>query len=237
MNRRSFLIYVPSVALCCTQYSWASDFLDPEDWEPSGKPSIKPVDPDDVPGGSHEEAKTYLCSFNSSISMGHHQARPMACPGTNWSDPYAQILMRVIDYLNHRPDHYVVGPKPGSRNATAYFCGVGEYRRKAIDWDPQFLWELSRRAGTPHAATAVLFHELGHHINADMSLRTGPDRELWADSFAGFHLAKGGIPQREAVAVFSLMGGGGGTHPPAQQRVAAAAAGWQKGMMQKRSGY
>ena len=190
---------------------------------------------DDVNSGLNE-TKHYLCSFNTRILLENIMTGLPACPRSDWNDQYGQILRQAIDYLHHRPDHYVVGPKPGSQNATAYFCGVGGHRKKAIDWDPQFLWQLSQQAGTSNAAIAILLHELGHHVNSDISIQTGPDRELWADSFAGFHLARVNVPQNEAVAVFYLMGSGGATHPPSEQRVAAAAAGWQKGMLQKQRG-
>ena len=205
---------------------------------PSGELEI-PSEPN-VPESVHDDVNSgtnYLCSFNPAILLGNILTGGLpACPRSGWNDQYGQILMQAIDYLNHRPDHYVVGPKLGSRNATAYFCGVGGRRKKAIDWDPQFLRQLSQQAGTPNAAIAILLHELAHHVNSDTSLQTGPNRELYADHFAGFHLARVNVPQNEAVAVFSLMGDGGPSHPPAQQRVAAAAAGWQKGMSQKQRG-
>ena len=199
---------------------------------PPPPPPPPPPDDNDVNSGTN-----YLCSFNPEILLGNILTGGLpACPRSGWNDPYGQVLMQAIDYLNHRPDHYVVGPKPGSRNATAYFCGVGGHRKKAIDWDPQFLFKLSQQAGTDKAAIAILLHELAHHVNSDTSFQTGPERELYADHFAGFHLARVNVPQNEAVVVFSLLGDGGTSHPPAQRRVAAAAEGWQKGMLQKQRG-
>lgn len=252
MNRRNFNSYLTAAVVLgsSSRTAFGEMFPGQSDSEtsngssmfPSGEiiTSSEPNEPervhDDANAGANEE-KNYLCSFNPAILLENLSTVLHACPRSDWNDPYGQILMQAIDHLNHRPDHYVVGPKHGSKNATAYYCNIGGNRKKAIDWDPQFLWQLSRQAGTDQAATAVLLHELGHHVNTDPGTRTGPERELWADSFAGFHLARVNVPLDHAVAVFRLLGGGGGTHPPAEMRVEAAATGWQKAMMQKQRGF
>jgi len=89
-------------------------------------------------------------------------------------------------------------------NAAALLHGDERY----VLYNPRFLDDVSRRAGTPWAAISVLAHEIGHHLGGhtldDRSSR--PHTELEADQFSGFVLARLGASLDEAQAAMRLMG-------------------------------
>lgn len=57
-------------------------------------------------------------------------------------------------------------------------------------YDPNFLEELSTRAGTTLAAAWLMSHEAGHHLqrNYNLQYQVGAFKELGADCFSGFFL-------------------------------------------------
>jgi len=112
-------------------------------------------------------------------------------------------------------------------NAAALLHGDERY----VLYNPRFLDDVSRRAGTPWAAISVLAHEIGHHLGGhtldDRSSR--PHTELEADQFSGFVLARLGASLDEAQAAMRLMGAwrANKSHPAGQARLDAIRDGWE----------
>jgi hypothetical protein len=91
-------------------------------------------------------------------------------------------------------------------------------------------------ARTDWAGVALLAHECGHHWNDHLSDNLGsrPPKELEADTFAGFAVARLGGSLDDALALFHQMPRdalppGQPTHPRRADRLQAAAVGWRNG--------
>jgi hypothetical protein len=110
--------------------------------------------------------------------------------------------------------------------------------REAILYNPVFLEEVTERAGTEWAAASVIAHELGHHYyghahDAAHGLPPGVvrERELEADYFSGYVLARMGAAARDAEAAQEILfdEAPSETHPGSQDRMRAILAGWADG--------
>ena len=110
--------------------------------------------------------------------------------------------------------------------------------REAIVYNPDFLDEVNLRAGTPWAAVSVIAHELGHHYyrhSADpvdtLPPETLRERELVADYFSGFVLARMGASVEDAEAAQEALYDDASTptHPDSARRLRAITAGWSDG--------
>ncbi len=103
-------------------------------------------------------------------------------------------------------------------------------RRKVL-YSTGFFNDLANSPGGKWAVTAVLAHEIAHHLNGD-PLDIGPDRagaELKADWASGKTVCELGGSWREAQS--ALVSFGGQQHPsypPLSARLEAVAQGWQK---------
>lgn len=103
-----------------------------------------------------------------------------------------------------------------------------------IVYNPAFLQNAINRYG-PWAGIGVLAHECGHHVNMDASFygsfKHSWSKELEADAFAGYALAKLGASLKEAqqfqYTVYDLWGSP--SHPDSPKRLAAVQLGWIRG--------
>ena len=250
MNSRYFFTAVIVVCALCAYYTMAFG-----QWP--GEEPMSSVDADgwptigQVPAGQYvpPDAENFVCTFNhvnpaqvlNRLGMGPHR-RPM-CPsgpsnyGSYFSGDRQEALERLIQAAGVREDRIVMMEQTGIQNAGAMLCEDydGEVKQLVV-WDPVFLTELDRRAGTNWASVAVLAHELAHHLNNDTGQNPGRiplherrEQELYADRYAGQKLGEFGVSKEDAVAVFHHMGEGGESHPPTRQRVASASEGWEAG--------
>ena len=116
----------------------------------------------------------------------------------------------------------------GVPNAAAITEGSQRY----ILYNQNFIREISTVAESEWAATSILAHEVGHHLNGHTLDRQGsrPTIELEADYFSGYILQKLGANIQDAQAAMNRAGDpyGSSTHPPKHDRLAAIASGWAK---------
>lgn len=253
MNRRYFFT---AVGVLCAL--WAGNNLAFGQWP--GESKAPRVDSDFWPGASQKptgnyvppNAENFVCTFDylspaqipSLMGMGPH-GKPM-CPsspsnyGSYFSGDRQEALERLIEQAGVRQDRIVTMEKAGLQNAVAMLCEDydGEVKQLVV-WDPHFLGELDRKAGTNWASVAVLAHELAHHLNNDTGQNPGRippherrEQELYADRYAGQKLRAFGVSKDNAVAVFHHLGAGGDTHPSADERVVMAGEGWEAGRAQ-----
>ena len=109
---------------------------------------------------------------------------------------------------------------------------------QAIVYNPSFLESVAERAGTSWAAVSVIAHELGHHYYrhstgriADLPEEVARQRELDADYFSGYALARMGASLEDAEAAQNALFDETGTptHPKSAERLQAILAGWVDG--------
>jgi hypothetical protein len=132
----------------------------------------------------------------------------------------------------------------GGENATVF--RERKLPQDATAWpamvvDNLWLQQIAMRAGTSWVETAVLAHELGHvvyhHIDvAPTDQKPVWDRELEADQYAGYALAKLGATLADAQAVFRIIAPpttpndyNPNDHPSRDYRLAAVRKGWLAG--------
>lgn len=111
-------------------------------------------------------------------------------------------------------------------NAAAVNLGAARY----ILYNPSFIQEIAAKTHNRWAATAILSHEVGHHLNGH-TLQSGgsrPPLELEADFFSGFILERLGAQIEDATAVIEQFApdAGSTTHPRKQTRLESIRAGW-----------
>lgn len=171
----------------------------------------RPVDP-----------KTVLCVYDGSSTR----------EGLTELQPDTVIDQEVTAILNSlsldRPSNLVLRPGTVENAAATFEPGTGTMPpRRVILYNQQYFILLPHIAG-PWGRTAVLAHELGHHLNGHSETpEVDPQREIQADRFAGRVLAILGANLDEATAVLSQVSElVTRTHPGRMQRRAAMVNGW-----------
>jgi len=106
------------------------------------------------------------------------------------------------------------------------------HRKRYILYNPSFINSLYTVTKDKWAATALLAHEVGHHLNGHTIRKGGssPRLELEADEFAGFILYKLGASLEQAQSVMNYIAkpGRSKTHPGKNSRMEAIRKGWDK---------
>ncbi len=182
----------------------------------------------------------FLFSLFTTVAMaqqngrvGNHPTIGKWVPSTSITSNFtsstegAQIARQIIDVvgLNANLDVRESSQVP---NAAAIIYGGRRY----VLYNGNFINQLIRTTGTKWAATSVLAHEIGHHLNGHTITAGGsqPAIELEADEFSGFVLRKMGATLAEAQAAMKTLPSATAsrTHPAQYDRLASIATGWNK---------
>ena len=129
----------------------------------------------------------------------------------------------------------VVGLKPHFeiRSADIPNAAAIIYRNKRyVLYNPDFVGELNKAAGSKWASVSILAHEIGHHLNGHTLEEGGsrPDIELEADEFSGFVMKRLGASLQDAQMAMKIAASvkASHTHPAKAQRLVAIETGWNK---------
>jgi hypothetical protein len=126
-------------------------------------------------------------------------------------------------------ENFQVREQNGINNAYATIIR----NQRFIVYDNHFLEQLDSYAGTQWASISVLAHEMGHHYYNHMLNAGGstPSKELEADYFSGYIMAKMGATMQEAEAAMSKIASpvASSTHPGKTDRLNAITKGWNAG--------
>lgn len=183
--------------------------------------------------------KLLLILFLMGGSIGVFAQRVNQCgiiiPSTYLRNDFASVY-EAKSYVNRMLDHadweenFQLREQNGINNAYATIIRNQRY----IVYDNNFLERLDGYAGTKWASISVLAHEMGHHYYNHMFGVTGstPPKELEADFFSGYMMAKMGAGLEEAKAAMSKIASpsASSSHPAKSDRLNAITRGWNDAM-------
>jgi len=174
-----------------------------------------------------------LFLFNGSIvAVAQHANQcgiiiPPASLRSNFSSVYeaGSYLDNMLEHINWQ-ENFQVREQKCINNAYATIIRNQRY----IVYDNRFLESLDRYAGTKWASISVLAHEMGHHYHNHVVSGAGstPPKELEADFFSGYVMAKMGAGLEEAKAAMAQIASprASASHPAKADRLNAIANGW-----------
>ncbi|MBB1284589.1 M48 family metalloprotease [Flavisolibacter sp. BT320] len=146
---------------------------------------------------------------------------------SNFSSVYeaGDYIRTMLGHINWQ-ENFQIQEQNGINNAYAAIIRNQRY----IVYDNNFLENLDAYSGTKWASISVLAHEMGHHYRNHVVDRQGstPPKELEADYFSGYVMAKMGASQAEALAAMEKIAAtrGSASHPARADRLSAIAQGW-----------
>lgn len=152
---------------------------------------------------------------------------PPASTRSNFSSVYEAegYIRNMLDKINWQ-ENFQLREQNGINNAYATIIRNQRY----IVYDNTFLENLDAYASTKWASISVLAHEMGHHYRNHVIDQQGstPPKELEADYFSGYVMAKLGASLPEARAAMEKIATtrGSSSHPARADRLAAIAQGW-----------
>lgn len=152
---------------------------------------------------------------------------PPASNQSNFQSVYeaGAYVDRMLDSINWQ-ENFNIREQAGINNAYATIIRNQRY----IIYDNAFLEGLDNYAQTKWASLSVMAHEMGHHYrNHVVDLRgSTPAKEIEADYFSGYVMAKMGASLNEAMAAMQQIASerGSATHPAKGSRLTAISQGW-----------
>jgi hypothetical protein len=145
--------------------------------------------------------------------------------GFNSNDEAQKIIMAIIDVVGLKPNFLI--RSANVPNAAAVILKGERY----ILYNPDFIYDMDKVAGSRWASISILAHEIGHHLNGHTLNNTGsrPELELEADEFSGFVLRKMGATLTESQLAMKIAASqeASHTHPAKINRLAAIDKGWR----------
>ncbi len=144
-------------------------------------------------------------------------------------DAVDKILSQIGLFRN-----FTIQECPDINNAVAKNIDVGDGKKaRYILYDNEFFEKISDKASNDWAATSILAHEIGHHLNGHSLNNEGSNLawELEADEFSGFVLARMGSSLEDAQSAIKTLKREEATrtHPAKADRLNAIAKGWSRG--------
>src|SRR5215203_82342 len=164
---------------------------------------------------------------------------PPASATRNFQSVYeaGAYINTMLDSINWK-ENFNLREQNGINNAYATIIR----NRRYIIYDNNFLENLDAYANTKWASISVLAHEMGHHYRNHVVDQQGstPPKELEADYFSGYVMAKLGANVTEAVAAMEKIASAkaSATHPAKADRLKSIMQGWNyaKGLTNTNSG-
>ena len=152
---------------------------------------------------------------------------PPATNRSNFQSVYeaGAYVNRMLDSINWQ-ENFNIREQAGINNAYATIIRNQRY----IIYDNAFLESLDNYAQTRWASLSVIAHEMGHHYRNHVVDARGstPPKEIEADYFSGYVMAKMGATLNESIAAMQRIASerGSTTHPAKANRLTAITQGW-----------
>jgi hypothetical protein len=136
-----------------------------------------------------------------------------------------EYINTMLDSINWK-ENFTIREQNGINNAYATIMN----NRRYIIYDNAFLENLDGYAKTKWASISVLAHEMGHHYRNHVidSKGSTPPKEIEADYFSGYVMAKLGASLDESLRGMSLIASprASSSHPGKDERLDAISRGW-----------
>lgn len=137
------------------------------------------------------------------------------------------ILNNMLKAISWQ-ENFNVREQNGIQNAYATIIN----RARWIVYDNDFLENLDAYTATKWASISVLAHEMGHHYYNHVVSSSGstPPKEIEADAFSGYIMAKLGATLQESIAAMQAIASdrASSSHPAKNDRVSAITRGWNE---------
>ncbi|MBX3240425.1 MAG: hypothetical protein KIT80_01745 [Chitinophagaceae bacterium] len=138
-----------------------------------------------------------------------------------------EIINNMLNIISWQ-ENFSVREQNGIQNAYATIIN----RVRWIVYDNNFLEDLDAYTSTKWASISVLAHEIGHHYYNHVVSSSGsvPPKEIEADAFSGYVLAKMGATLQQSIAAMQAIASdrASSSHPAKNDRVAAITRGWNE---------
>ena len=177
----------------------------------------------------------FLSGSTALMAQQVNQCGIIIPPATSLRTDFASVyeaksyINNMLDQINWQ-QNFQVREQNGINNAYATVMNNQRY----IVYDNRFLERLDSYAGTKWASISVLAHEVGHHYHNHVLSNSGssPSKELEADFFSGYVMAKLGASLEQAKAAMSEIASpvASRSHPAKADRLNSIARGWNDAM-------
>ena len=153
---------------------------------------------------------------------------------TKFSSVYEanNIVKQMLDTINWN-ENFKLQEKNGIQNAYATIIN----NMRWIVYDNNFLEDIDEYTKTRWSSISILAHEMGHHYYNHVVSQSGSTipKELEADAFSGFMMAKLGATKEQSEAAIKTIATdqASSTHPGKADRVRAISSGWDKAGVNK----
>lgn len=148
---------------------------------------------------------------------------------TNFQSVYEarDVVKQLLQTIDWR-ENFQLQERNGIQNAYATIIN----NMRWIVYDNDFLENIDAYAKTKWASISIMAHEMGHHYYNHVVSQTGSTvpKELEADAFSGFLMAKAGATKEQAIAAIQTIASerASNTHPAKANRISAISSGWDK---------
>ncbi len=133
-------------------------------------------------------------------------------------------MLQTIDWK----ENFRLQERNGIQNAYATIIN----NMRWIVYDNNFLEDVDAYTRTKWASISIMAHEMGHHYYNHVVSSTGstPPKELEADAFSGYIMAKLGATKEQSIAAIQAIASdkASSTHPGKKDRVSAISQGWDR---------
>ncbi len=135
------------------------------------------------------------------------------------------ILKTMLDSIQWQ-ENFSIREQNGIRNAYATIINNSRW----IIYDNDFLEDIDAYTSTKWSSISVLAHEMGHHYYNHVVSSGGstPPKEIEADNFSGFIMAKLGASLQQSLAAMQAIASdrASASHPAKKDRLEAISKGW-----------
>lgn len=135
------------------------------------------------------------------------------------------ILKNMLDSIQWK-ENFSVREQNGIRNAYATIINNARW----IIYDNDFLEDIDAYTATKWSSISVLAHEMGHHYYNHVVNSGGstPPKEIEADAFSGYMMAKLGASLQQSIAAMQAIASdkASSSHPAKKDRIEAITKGW-----------